>query len=432
MLRVLALLFALSMFIPVEFYVMLGSVRLEPYRLVLLATLIYAVVYFPQTKRQADGVDISLLLLLGIAFASFWVNHGIAKAIQSTGLYAVETLGAFYLARLAITTPLQFYRLNQLFISILAVLTVFTVYEALSKHRILHDLAQHLTGHVSLDPRLYTADYMRAGLMRAASLFEHPILYGTLTALFFPFAVLSWQRYHRWRDVFSTSGLWVSMIFTLSSAPILSVLFQVFSAFSLKLWHQARRLWFALLFTGLAVALLIQVVSNRGFFGILISYLTFNPHTGYSRILQWEYAARDIANHPLLGIAHHDWTRPYWLEWLGTSIDSFWLLLILQHGMFALCLLLWASLYTTATTIRVWARHDARTRWMVTAWLLSFMSLIFIGFTVDYFGKLQPMFFFMLGAISWAKNYTIWQHHPAEEFAPTAESHDTAPTIPQN
>jgi len=33
------------------------------------------------------------------------------------------------------------------------------------------------------------------------------------------------------------------------------------------------------------------------------------------------------------------------------------------------------------------------------------MSLILIGFTVDYFGKIQPLFFFVLGSIGWARNY---------------------------
>jgi hypothetical protein len=40
---------------------------------------------------------------------------------------------------------------------------------------------------------------------------------------------------------------------------------------------------------------------------------------------------------------------------------------------------------------------------MANAWALSFLALILIGFTVDYFGKLQPMFFFTLGAIGWIK-----------------------------
>jgi hypothetical protein len=62
-------------------------------------------------------------------------------------------------------------------------------------------------------------------------------------------------------------------------------------------------------------------------------------------------------------------------------------------------------------------QHDDTSRWMVTAWILSFMSLILIGFTVDYFGTLQPIMFFMLGAISWAKFYRSWDSdHPTENL----------------
>jgi len=48
--------------------------------------------------------------------------------------------------------------------------------------------------------------------------------------------------------------------------------------------------------------------------------------------------------------------------------------------------------------------HHTATRWMVKSWVLAFMSLILIGFTVDYFGKIQPLFFFVLGSIGWARN----------------------------
>ena len=70
--------------------------------------------------------------------------------------------------------------------------------------------------------------------------------------------------------------------------------------------------------------------------------------------------------------------------------------------------MLFASLYASFNTLNLLHKHDDDTRWMVTAWLLAFFSLILIGFTVDYFGKLQPMFFFTLGAISWARDYSRW------------------------
>ncbi|QTR47119.1 hypothetical protein J9253_04035 [Thiothrix litoralis] len=424
MLRIIAFLFIVSMFIPLEFYVMLGSIRLEAYRVVLALALLYALFNFRQALQQADVVDVLLMALTGLVFASFWHNHGLQKAIESTGIFAIETLGAFYLARLFITTPQRFYWVNQTFITVLALLTVVTFYEAFTQHRILHEIAEKITGHQALDPRLYTHYYIRNGIMRATSLFAHPILYGTLMALFFPFAILLVLRYRTTGHVLKLGSITASMILTLSSAPLLAIIFQGFTAILVKFWQNARQFWLSMFFGGLATALLIEAFSNRGFFGILISYLTFNPNTGYFRILQWEYTADDISDNLIMGIAHHDWTRPYWMEWMGNSIDSFWLLLILQHGLFALILLLLACLYTVFNTLNLAYRHGDQHRWMVAAWIMSFMSLILIGFTVDYFGKLQPLFFFMLGAIGWAKYYPLWNRQ-AEELAMAGHSVDT-------
>lgn len=408
MLRIIALLFIASIFVPVEFYTMVGSFRIEAYRIILGIALIYTLFNFKALLERADLVDILLFAIIGFAFASFLHNHSLQKAVESTGIYAIETLGAFYLARMYITTPERFFQVNQIFIVALAALTFLTIYEAIAQHRILHQLAEQLTGQHSLDFRLYTHHYIRAGIMRATSVFAHPILYGTLMAMFFPFALMLAWRSGLLRHWMSLLGITLSMLLTMSSAPLLSVIFQGATAVLVKFWDNARRFWIASFMLVIAGAMLINAFSNRGFFGILVSYLTFNPNTGYFRMLQWEHSADDIAEHPILGIAHHDWTRPYWMEWMGDSIDSFWLLLTLQHGIFAAALLLIACFYAVFSILNLVHRHNDSTRWMVSAWILSFMALILIGFTVAYFGKLQPMFFFMLGAISWAKHYPEW------------------------
>lgn len=438
MLRLLAIAFVISVFIPVEFYVMAGSVRIEPYRVVLGVALIYALLNFKAVLERADLVDILLIGLIGFAFASIWHNHDFNQAIESTGIYAIETLGAFFLARMYITTPERFYQINQWFVITLAALTLFAAYEAFAQHRFLHEIAKQLTGHDSLDFRLYMHYYIRNGIMRATSLFEHPILYGSLLALFFPFAFLLLRRTHSVFAGLNVLGLIASMLLTLSSAPLLSLIFQSAIAVLVKFWDSARRFWVALFFAGLAGALLVNAFSNRGFFGILISYLTFNPNTGYFRLLQWEHSMDDIAENPILGIGLigpglHDWTRPYWIaNWFGNSIDSFWLLLTLQHGLFAAALLLFASIYASFNALNLLHKHSDNTRWMVTAWVLSFFSLILIGFTVDYFGKLQPLFFFTLGTIAWAKDYPLWNAQ-AETLASPPALADTPPeTAPHN
>lgn len=400
MIKALAALFVLSIFIPVEFYFLAGGLRLELYRVVLILALIYAFINFKELLEQADLVDILLISFTLLATMSFIANHGLQKGIESAGIFIIEVLGAFYLARFFITTPKRFFQINIAFIIILTLLAGFSFYESFFKHRILHEWATAITGHNSLDPSLFTHYYIRNGIMRATNVFAHPILYGTVTAIFFPFAILLMLNAFRGRYIITSVALFASMLLTLSSAPLLSTVFQASGALLTNFWNGARRFWMSLAFIGISVALLISTISNRGFFAILISHLTFNPNTGYYRLFQWRYATDDILENPLLGIGVSEWSRP---EWLNYSIDSFWLLMTMQHGIPAGIILLVCSIYLLFHVMNRLHTHHELYRWMINAWLLSFMALILIGFTVDYFGKLQPLFFFTMGAIGWIR-----------------------------
>lgn len=400
--RILAMLFVLSIFIPVEFYVLLGSLRIEFYRVVLGLVLIYAFFNLRKVLKQADLIDILLFFFVILASASLIVNHGLQKGIESSGILIIEILGAFYLARLFITTPKNYFQINIWFVTILAFLLVFSLYEAFAKHRILHDIARGITGHDSLDKSLYSHYYIRRGIMRATNLFSHPILYGTIGAMFFPFIILLTLYKFKVKNGLRSVAVFLGMASTLSSAPLLSVAFQGMTAVLTRFWAGGKRFWFGMAFMSVSVIILINAISNRGFVKLLVSNMTFNPNTGYYRLLQWKYTMDDIAYNPLFGIGLNDWTRP---QNLGSSIDSFWLLMTLQHGIIASLLLLLLCLYAVFHVLNRLHKHHSASRWMVNAWIMSFMSLILIGFTVDYFGKIQPLFFFVLGSIGWAKSY---------------------------
>jgi hypothetical protein len=400
--RVLAMLFVLSIFIPVEFHFLLGSLRIEAYRIVLALVLVYGLININKILKDADIIDILLFIFTVLATASLIYNHGLQKGIESSGILIIETLGAFYLARLFIRTPKNYYEINMWFVTILAFLLIFSLYEAFAKHRILHEWAKNITGNDALDYRLYTHYYIRLGIMRTTNLFAHPILYGTIGAIFFPFIVLLSAYKFKLKNALKALAIFIGMITTLSSAPLLSVAFQGMTAVLSRFWDGGKRFWLGFGFIALSGMILINAISNRGFFAILISYLTFNPVTGYYRLLQWEHSMDDIADNPLFGIGLNDWTRP---EWMNSSIDSFWLLMTLQHGIIASFLLLFVCLYAVFHTLNTLHKHHPAIRWMVESWILAFMSLILIGFTVDYFGKIQPLFFFVLGSIGWAKSY---------------------------
>jgi hypothetical protein len=400
--RILALLFVLSIFVPVEFHYLVGSLRLESYRVVLALVLIYAFVNIRQVLKQADLIDILLFFFVLLASASLIYNHGLQKGIESSGILIIEILGAFYLARLFVTTPKSYYQVNMWFVTILAFLLIFSLYEAFARDRILHQWAKAITGHDALDYRLYTHYYIRLGIMRTTNLFSHPILYGTIGAIFLPFIVLLTIYKFNLSNTLKAIAVFIGIITTLSSAPLLSIIFQSMTAVLVRFWSGAKLFWYGIAGLVLSTMILIEAFSNRGVFKLIVSHMTFNANTGYYRLLQWQYTMDDIADHPLFGIGLHDWTRP---SWLNNSIDSFWLLMTLQHGLIASFILFFLCLYAVFHILNQIHKHHVASQWMIKSWILAFMSLILIGFTVDFFGKIQPMFFFVLGAIGWAKTY---------------------------
>jgi hypothetical protein len=405
--RGLAILFVVSIFIPVEFHYLAGTLRIEAYRVVLGLVLVYGLINIKKILEHADLIDILLFFFVTLATASLIYNHGLQKGIESSGILIIEILGAFYLARLFIKTPKNYYEIYLWFATILAFLLIFSLYEAFAKHRILHEWAKNITGHDALDYRLYTHYYIRLGIMRTTNLFAHPILYGTIGAIFFPFIVLLTAYKFKLKNALKALAIFIGMMTTLSSAPLLSVAFQGMTAVLTRFWDGGKRFWFGFSFIALSGMILVSSISNRGFFAILVSHLTFNPVTGYYRLLQWEHSMDDIADNPLFGIGLNDWTRP---EWMNSSIDSFWLLMTLQHGIITSFLLLVVSLYAVFHTLNNLHKYHPASRWMVESWILAFMSLILIGFTVDYFGKIQPLFFFVLGSIGWARSYPKLNH----------------------
>ncbi len=400
--RILAILFVLSIFIPVEFHVLAGSLRLEPYRIVLALALIYSFINIREILNKSDIIDVMLFAFALLASASLIYNHGLQKGIESAGILIIEILGAFYLARLFITTPKAYYQINIWFGTILALLAVIALYEAFARHRILHDVSTMITGHNSLDYRLNTYYYIRMGIMRTTSVFAHPILYGTIGAIFFPFILLLAVYKFKLSNLIKAAAIFIGMVSTLSSAPLLAIAFQSMIAVITRFWAGGKRFWIGFGFIALSGMILIDLISNRGFFKVLVSHMTFNANTGYYRLLQWKYTMDDIADHPLFGIGLNDWTRP---SNLNVSIDSFWLLMTLQHGLIASFLLMFLCLYAVFHMLNKLHKFHSATQWMVKSWILAFMSLILIGFTVDYFGKIQPLFFFMLGSIGWARNH---------------------------
>jgi hypothetical protein len=145
------------------------------------------------------------------------------------------------------------------------------------------------------------------------------------------------------------------------------------------------------------IVLAIELVANRSALTIIVSYLLFDPGSYWFRRLIWTYGSASVVNHPLFGVGMNEWPRP---EWMGASIDNYWLYLAVTHGLPAAGLMLLAFL---SVVLPISSRKglDARLVEYRTAFLITMTALFLVGWTVAFWDTILVLFVFLMGSGVW-------------------------------
>lgn len=270
------------------------------------------------------------------------------------------------------------------FIGALKVVIVIAVAAAMLDHLsgrlVLNSVIGPLVG-VPLDP---VPEY-RAGLVRAMSIFPHPILYGTFCAA--SGAVFLYAR--QWAFVaLSFFGCLLAM----SSAPLLVfvIAFAVYGYDSMLKGFSWRWKLFAtiiVLFFGVII-----LVTNHPTSWI-IAHLTLDPSTGYFRQATWDRAFYNIGLSPLAGYGFDEIGNSPTQEFFdNASVDAVWLVLALRFGLPIIPLLLLANISSFYGARRhrrasqdVYLSYLSRLR---TGFTLAVWVLMLAGLTVHYWNSM--------------------------------------------
>ncbi len=168
-----ALLFVVAMLLPTDTSVMLGGLRLSGYRVLLIVLFPIAVgkVYF----GRRVGPRIIDWLILGNAiwvFLALAKNHDVGRAIEGGGIYLVEGVGAYCLARAFIRTPSEYFGTVRCVMVLIVLVLPFAVVESVTG---IHVMRLAFSGG-----RFSSDINTRYGLHRAFGPFDHPILCGVI------------------------------------------------------------------------------------------------------------------------------------------------------------------------------------------------------------------------------------------------------------
>ncbi|HVE59667.1 MAG TPA: O-antigen ligase family protein [Pyrinomonadaceae bacterium] len=380
----------ISLVLPVELSFYAGDLLITPARLVLL------LMAFPLISRITKCGDLQKFdfLLLGFVLwitVSYTFNHGIGKAIEGGGVLGLEILAGYFIARIYISDLEKLAATIRFTLLMLMLMLPLVVMEAITGKHFIHDFFRSLTGFY-----YPVSDEVRIGFTRASGSFNHPILLGVFSSSLLG---LVWHLFGergksgRFQKVLILTGVTLT---TLSSAPILLLLLQLCAIAWNRLAGGFKSRWklVAAAFASLYVFLMFWSPTSPLI--VILSRITFDAQTSYYRRLIWEYGSAEVINNPVFGIGKNDWVRPVWM--ISDTIDNFWLKMAMQFGIPALILLI-LCVFLIAFKVNRLVKENLSKEFQLVCrgWLISIISLSFVGCTVDFFGSNHVYFYFLLG-----------------------------------
>ncbi len=384
---VLLALFLVSLLIPARIDV--GELLFSPVRIFVL------VAFFPLFFRLVSGkagpirpVDILIGLYCLWMALSLFITHGTDR-IAFIGITLAELFGGYLVGRTMVLGEKDYRAFFRYFFMALVFMLPFVLIEQLTRRLLINEA-------VDLVFRTFPyVDYeQRMGLNRIQSVFEHPILSG----LFWSVGIGNLYFLHRDRmsRALPRAGLaGFTTVMALSSGPFLVGMLQ----FGMIAWEKITHArWKLLTLLGILAYIVVDLLSNRTPFEVLISYATFNQGTAYNRVHIWNYGMQNVMSSPIIGIGLNDWFRPAWMH--SGSFDNFWLLQAMRYGIpaFAFLALGIAASIWSITRAQGLTAGEKQCR---TGYMVALTGLIFALATVHVWGPTSVFFMFYIGAGVW-------------------------------
>ncbi|WP_316647951.1 O-antigen ligase family protein [Ovoidimarina sediminis] len=404
----MAYLFILCLLVPLELN--LGPLVLYPHRLVLLI-LTPVALYHVFVRRVAGGTILPDWLLLFSALwsvLSFFVNAPDLSAIETGGSYFLEFTGAYFLARTSVRSAGDMARIARLLLLTLVVLVPAAAIESVTGRAFLLQMIPVDTYAV-----VYTQE--RMGLRRAQVVFAHPIHFGVYASISL---ALFYFMFGTARRIAGSLLSAVGTFLSLSTGALAAFMVQVALIAWNTVFARLASRWYVLIGLSVAGYVVLDLLSNRTPFHLIVDYMTFNSGSSYNRILIWRYGTESVAAHPLFGIGLGEWARP---SWMGSSVDNFWLLLAMRNGVpaFVATFLTLSLLAFKSCRTRLSKPENIRARY---AYVFVVTAIVLAGGTVHFWSAMMSFVMFMVGAGAWLVRFTedATEENEAEVSAPVS------------
>lgn len=368
--------------VPIEFSVRAAGLFLTTSKLCMIIMTFVVLPRLSSLKMQSYD-----WLIVAHAFwtaTALIIVYGAGSGLQSSGFYLLEFLVVYLVARVYLRTPGQIKATVNVLFMMVAVSAAFAIPEGLTGRPIVHEFARKITGNY------YPLNHeTRMGIFRAKSFFEHEILYGVFSA---STLALVWFASTPAQRAWRAPLIGIATFFSASSAPLMVFVLQIWLLLVERFTRSVRNRVVVVCCIAGALVVLIESVTGRGVIGI-ITMIALNPATAYNRRQIWEFGIDDVLRYPFFGFQPGFYSRP---NYLGASVDNYWLLIMMRSGIPPLIFLFLAILLIWLAAARLGERNAVVAQ-IRKGWGIAMIALILTGATVAFFGKLQPLFSFFVG-----------------------------------
>lgn len=392
-----AILLCSILFIAPEARFNIGDLALPHYRITVMIMLAWVAPRLLNGSIRYHWPDLFILLAILWSLMAFLAFYGFAEGVVRGAAVAIDTGGAYIVARASIRSTDDLRRLLIIIAPFLLFAGLLMAVESLTRQPIWRPLFTSIFGPLQIftegraSGTLGFSPEIRMGLQRAYGPFSHPILAGSILVsplpLYLMSGIRSWPRYF---------GLLAApmAIFSVSSAALLSLIIAFGTTIIDRLLRFFRKITWPMIASFIALAaLIVQLGSQSGLINV-VSRVTLTPHTAFYRQLIWEYGWQSMLAHPWIGIGYTEYERP---PWMSSSIDAHFLALGVRSGFPATTLLLLgiiAIIFILGRKSHVGTRHD---RNCLIGMNISLTILVLSSMTVTYFSEANLWFMAFVG-----------------------------------
>lgn len=370
-----------------------GPLAISVYRLVLVILIVPCLVFWMSGKAgRIRAPDILLALCCAWSALAIGVVHGPGGAVEPGGILFIETFGAYLIGRCYIRTADDLLAAARLLFVVVAIMLPLAVFEAVTGQKLMLELFRMV-----LPTTEGTTTELRWGLSRVQGPFEHPILFGVfcsgmvaLTHLVLGRGVAPAQRWAMTATVAVTAAL------SFSSSPLVALLAQLALLGWNSVLKDVRSRWRILWVIGIVIYLAAELGSRQSVPQLLTRF-AFDQWTALYRLLIFEHGWASVMAHPLFGTGFNDWVHP---SWMSSSIDMFWLVPAVRHGLPAAALFMLAFFVATVS-VGLRPFQDERLQSYKTAYLITLVGFFIAGWAVHFWMATYVLFMFLMGGGMW-------------------------------